>query len=57
VQSVLEVVILEHGLDHWEWCVCDRKGTIIMNGFEATRRVAKYRGEWALFSLLVSGWD
>jgi hypothetical protein len=53
---MLDVVISDRGSTRWEWRVCDRLGTTIMNGFESSRRAAKYRGDRALFALLASGW-
>jgi hypothetical protein len=57
VRAVLEVITTERSPTKWEWRVCDRQGTIIMNGFESTRRAAKYKGNRALFHLLAFGWD
>jgi len=54
---VLEVVITELSPNKWEWRLYDRHGTTMMNGFEGTRRAAKYSGDRALFMLLASGWD
>jgi len=54
---VLVVVITEFSPSKWEWRVCDRRGATIMNGFEGTRRAAKYGGDRALFLLLASGWN
>jgi hypothetical protein len=53
---MLEVVIFERSPSKWEWRVFDRHGTTIINGFEGTRRAAKYKGDRALFILLASGW-
>jgi hypothetical protein len=38
----------------WEWQVCDNKGNVRKQGFERNRRVAKYRGERALFLRLAA---
>jgi hypothetical protein len=57
VWAVLEVLITKQSPTKWEWRVCDRQGATIMNGFESTRRAAKYRGYRALFHLLAFGWD
>ena len=46
---MLEVLITKRCPTKWEWRVCDRQGATIMNGFESTRRAAKYRGYRALF--------
>jgi hypothetical protein len=57
VRAVLEVLITKQCPTKWEWRVCDRQGTTIRNGFETTRRAARYRGYRALFHLLAFGWD
>jgi len=54
---MFEVLIIERSPSRWEWRVCDRHGTTIMNGFENTRPAAKYKGDRALFILLASSWD
>ena len=56
VRAVLEVLISKRSQTKWEWRVCDRYGTMIMGGFERNRRVAKYRGNRALFLLLSTRW-
>ncbi len=53
VVSIFEVVIEKRGQFRWEWWVCDRAGTILVHGWEKTRNAAKYRGERALFQLLL----
>jgi len=42
------------GRGRWQWQVCDRTGKAIMQGFEDSRPAAKYRGERALFQLLLT---
>ena len=54
---MFEVVITKRSQTKWEWRVCDRQGAPIMNGFEGTRRAAKYRGNRALFMVLAAGWN
>lgn len=49
-----ELIIIKHSQTKWEWQVCDYKGNVQIQGFERNRRVAKYRGERALFLLLAS---
>jgi hypothetical protein len=56
IPNMLEVVIAERSPSKWEWRVCDRNGTTIINGFESTHRAAKYKGDRALFTLFASGW-
>ena len=53
---MFEVVIIERGLIHWEWQVCNSDGVQILRGREKTRAEARYQGNRALFSLLVGGW-
>jgi len=50
-----EVVIIEHGPRMWEWNVCDSSGRLIVVGWETTRAEARYRGNRALFTLLLGG--
>jgi hypothetical protein len=52
---MFEVVIIKRRPTKWEWRVCDAEGTILMHGWETTRRAAKYRGDRGLFLLLASG--
>src|SRR5664279_673592 len=40
---MFEVVIVKHGAMKWEWRVCNRKGTVLMSGWEPTRPAAKLR--------------
>jgi hypothetical protein len=37
----------------WEWRVNDRRGKIILQGWESTRAEAKYQSERGLFLLLM----
>jgi len=50
-----EVVIIQHGPKKWEWRVCDSSGRCIIVGWETTRAEARYRGNRALFTLLLGG--
>jgi hypothetical protein len=52
---MFEVTIIKRTQTKWEWRVYDGKGTIRKHGWERARRVAKYRGERALFLLLAAG--
>jgi hypothetical protein len=52
---MFEVVIIKRSPMKWEWHVCDRNGNTIMQGWEHTRRAAKYKGDRALFLLLAAG--
>jgi hypothetical protein len=49
-----ELIIIKHCQTKWEWQVRDNKGNVHKQGFERNRRVAKYRGERALFLLLAA---
>jgi hypothetical protein len=49
-----ELIIIKHSQTKWEWQVCDDKGNVREQGFERNRRIAKYRGERALFLLLAA---
>jgi hypothetical protein len=51
---MFELIIIKHGQTKWEWQVCDRNGSVRKQGFESIRRLAKYRGERALFLLLAA---
>jgi hypothetical protein len=51
---MFELIIIKHSQTKWEWQVCDNKGNVRKQGFERNRRVAKYRGERALFLLLAA---
>ena len=52
--AMFEVVLRKRGRTRWQWRVCDRAGKVIMEGFEDSRPAAKYRGERALFLLLLT---
>jgi hypothetical protein len=52
--AMYELIIIKHSQTKWEWQVCDNKGNVRRQGFERNRRVAKYRGERALFLLLAA---
>ena len=51
---MLEVVIERRGKSRWEWGVCNSDGSVIMSGWENSRNEAKYRGDRALFQLLLA---
>jgi len=50
---MFEVVVEERSQVRWEWRVRDRAGEILVYGSEASRKAARYRGERALFQLLL----
>ena len=50
---MFEVVIEKRSQFRWEWRVCDRDGKTLVYGSEETRNAARYRGERALFELLL----
>lgn len=52
---MFDVVIIKRGPMKWEWQVCDRAGRVLIRGWEHTRRAARYKGDRALFLLLVAG--
>jgi hypothetical protein len=52
--AMFEMVFKRRGRSRWQWQVCDRTGKAIMQGFEDSRPAAKYRGERALFQLLLT---
>ena len=52
--AMFEMVLKRRGRGRWQWQVCDRTGKAIMQGFEDSRPAAKYRGERALFQLLLT---
>ena len=52
--AMFEVVLKRRGRTRWQWQVCNRAGKVIMQGFEDSRLAAKYRGECALFLLLLT---
>jgi len=51
---MFEVAIAKRGRSSWEWRVCDRSGKVMMRGRENSRVAARYRGERALFQLLLT---
>jgi hypothetical protein len=51
--SLMYDMVIQNGRAGWYWQVCDRSGKIMMHGWEKTRAAAKYRGERALFLLLL----
>jgi hypothetical protein len=51
---MFELIIIKHRQTKWEWQVCDSKGNVRKHGFERNRRLAKYKGERALFLLLAA---
>jgi hypothetical protein len=51
---MFEVSVEKRGRARWEWRVCDSAGRLIMSGWEDSRGEAKYRGDRALFQLLLS---
>ena len=53
VVSMFEVVIEKRSRFQWEWRVRDRASKTLVYGWEETRNAAKYRGERALFQLLL----
>jgi hypothetical protein len=50
---MFEVILRKRGRTRWEWRVCDSTGREIMRGWEASRPAARYKGERALFLLLL----
>lgn len=50
---MFEVVIEKRSEVRWDWRVCDRAGTTLVCGSEQSRKAASYRGERALFQLLL----
>ena len=50
---MFEVIVDKRSQSRWDWRVCDRAGRTVMSGRERTRNDAKYRGERALFQLLL----
>jgi hypothetical protein len=51
---MFEVTLRKRGRTRWEWRVCDGTGREIMRGWETSRPAARYRGERALFLLLLA---
>ncbi len=50
---MFEVVIRNQSPIKWEWELHDHDGHVVLRGFEKTRMAAKYKGERALFQLLL----
>jgi hypothetical protein len=50
---MFEVVIRNHSPIKWEWQLHDHGGNVLLRGFEKSRAAAKYKGECALFQLLL----
>jgi hypothetical protein len=50
---MFEMVIEKRSRFRWEWQVCDRTRKTLASGWEETRKAARYRGERALFQLLL----
>jgi hypothetical protein len=50
---MFEMIIEKRSQFRWEWRVCDRAGKTLVYGWEETRNAARYRGERALFQLLL----
>jgi len=51
---MFEVILRKRGRTRWEWRVCDSTGREIMQGWEMSRPAARYKGERALFLLLLA---
>jgi hypothetical protein len=51
---MFDLVIIKRGQTKWKWQVCNQSGKVIMFGTEKTREGARYRGQRALFVLLLS---
>jgi len=51
---MFEVTLRKRGRTRWEWRVCDSTGREIMQGWETSRPAARYKGERALFLLLLA---
>jgi hypothetical protein len=51
---MFEVVVLR-SRKRWQWRVSDRRGTVLMRGWETTHKEAKYKAHRALFLLLSAG--
>ena len=52
--AMFEVTLRKRGRTRWEWRVCDSTGREIMQGWETSRSAARYKGERALFLLLLA---
>jgi len=51
---MFEMVLTKRGRSRWEWRVFGPSGKLVMSGAEKSRPEAKYRGERALFLLLMT---
>ncbi len=51
---MFEVTLRKRGRTRWEWRVFDGTGREIMRGWETSRPAARYKGERALFLLLLA---
>jgi len=51
---MFEMTLRKRGRTRWEWRVCDSAGREIMRGWETSRPAARYKGERALFLLLLA---
>lgn len=51
---MFETAIAKRGRSRWEWRVCDCSGAVMMRGWENSRTAARYRGDRALFQLLLA---
>jgi hypothetical protein len=51
---MFEVTLRKRGRTRWEWRVCDTAGREIMRGWETSRPASRYKGERALFLLLLA---
>ena len=51
---MFEMVLTQRGRSRWAWRVYDHTGKVVMGGRENSRREAKYKGERALFLLLMT---
>jgi hypothetical protein len=54
VRAMFEVMVIKRRPTKWVWQVRDREGKVLMHGWETTRRLARYRGDRALFLLLAA---
>ena len=51
---MFEVTLRKRGRTRWEWRVSNSTGREIMRGWETSRPAARYKGERALFLLLLA---
>jgi hypothetical protein len=51
---MFEVTLRKRRRTRWQWRVCDSAGREIMQGWELSRAEARYKGERALFLLLLT---